>query len=816
MATSKTFTVKFDGDTKGLVGAFKDIQKQAGIVGKGVQGATNVMKTALAGVSVYGVVRGMQSMVLGASGLQESISKTNAVFGENAKQIQSWAKTTAKSFGVSERAALEAAGTYGNLFQAFGIAQGPAQDMSKRLVELAADMASFNNVPIDDALTALRSGLSGETEPLKRFGVALNDNRLKAEAMNLGIYNGKGILDTATKAQAAYALILKDTALQQGDVARTSGGFANQMKFLQASMTDVRDNLGAMLLPALTGLVNFLNTSVIPILKATQEAFTTKGAGEGVKTFQNQLGQMISKLEGAAKSIYNLITFAIGLKVAIPIVSGLRVAFDLLTNAEKRAAIQAKLTGFSIKSAMISTGIGALVVLVGFLVQAFIDAYMTSETFRARVNNAISALISPIKALIGWIGKIGQALGLTAEAAVYIDAAALSATRASDKMTMVNKATLKLGQASAVVTKPVTDLAGAMSGGAGGKAVDAAAEAAKKAIDGFKDSLDNAKTKLSDAQSAFKDFSTEVSKSIKDTLNFDSAISTSRQSIKDAADASAKLAEAQSAYQKAMQTNDVEAQTRALDDLKIAQDQATASVTGKKTFLQVLQDQAAKANEFGTKVKDLIKMGLSEAAIQQVLAAGADAGTAIADEIIAGGATVVDQVNTLITATQSIADQVGQAGAEQFYAAGVAQGQAMVQGVIDAIKAAGLTIEGTASDTIAKAAAGASAGAAVAAPKAPAKSKSTAKKTVTTKPNNKMLKIPMMAKGGIVTAPTLAIIGEAGPEAVVPLNKNNTMGNQFNITVNAGMGADGALIGREIIDAIKRYERASGPVFKGA
>jgi hypothetical protein len=77
--------------------------------------------------------------------------------------------------------------------------------------------------------------------------------------------------------------------------------------------------------------------------------------------------------------------------------------------------------------------------------------------------------------------------------------------------------------------------------------------------------------------------------------------------------------------------------------------------------------------------------------------------------------------------------------------------------------------------------------------------------------------IPAMAAGGIVSKPTLALIGESGPEAVVPLNRNNTpTGNTINLTVNAGMGADGNQIGREIVDIIKRYERVSGPVFASA
>jgi hypothetical protein len=82
---------------------------------------------------------------------------------------------------------------------------------------------------------------------------------------------------------------------------------------------------------------------------------------------------------------------------------------------------------------------------------------------------------------------------------------------------------------------------------------------------------------------------------------------------------------------------------------------------------------------------------------------------------------------------------------------------------------------------------------------------------------NKIARMPMMAAGGIVTRPTIAMIGEAGPEAVVPLSGRNAgMGNTYNINVNAGMGTSGAQVGKEIVDAIKRFEKTSGPVFASA
>jgi len=99
------------------------------------------------------------------------LNKVEVVFGENAAAIKQWSKDAAEAFGMSRQKALEAAGTFGNLFRALGLGTPQASDMSKKLVQLAADLASFNNANPEEVLLALRSGLVGEAEPLRKFGV---------------------------------------------------------------------------------------------------------------------------------------------------------------------------------------------------------------------------------------------------------------------------------------------------------------------------------------------------------------------------------------------------------------------------------------------------------------------------------------------------------------------------------------------------------------------------------------------------------------------------------------------------------------------
>jgi hypothetical protein len=133
-----------------------------------------------------------------------------------------------------------------------GFAREKAADMSVTMVQLASDMASFNNASPEETLDALRAGLAGESEPLRRFGVFLSDVTVKQEALNLGLYTGKGNLDAAGKAAATYSLILKQTKDAQGDFARTGDGLANQQRKLSALIRDTNASVGEALLPTVT------------------------------------------------------------------------------------------------------------------------------------------------------------------------------------------------------------------------------------------------------------------------------------------------------------------------------------------------------------------------------------------------------------------------------------------------------------------------------------------------------------------------------------------------------------------------------------
>ena len=291
MAGERTFFVKFISDivgaTKGIKSVGSDLGKLGNDINSGVGSKIkNLMPSfkqmaATATVAFTAVSAAAYKAVQSASNLAESQSKVDVVFGDSAKSVQDFAKTTATSIGITRQAALEATGTYGNLFQAFGVGQDKASTMSTTLVTLAADLASFNNTTVDDAILALRSGLSGETEPLKKYGIAINDVRLKEEARNMGLYSGTGNLSVLAKTQASYALILKDSTLAQGDFERTSGGLANQQRILKAQLSDVIAQIGSALIPAFLGAVSFINKTMLPAFRDFGTALQEGGLAGG-------------------------------------------------------------------------------------------------------------------------------------------------------------------------------------------------------------------------------------------------------------------------------------------------------------------------------------------------------------------------------------------------------------------------------------------------------------------------------------------------------------------------------------------------------
>ena len=331
---SRELRVTVTGDARSLNRTLAQVDRTVGKTGDRLGKFGVVGARALAGIGAVAggaAAAGIWKSTQAASDLGEQINKTNVVFRGSEKGIQAWAKTTGTSIGISQRAALEAAGVFGNMLVPMGFARKEAAGMSKNMVELAADMASFNNADPTEVLDSLRAGLSGETEPLRRFGVFLNDARLKQEALNMGLKNAigsNGALTANAKAQATYSLILKDTADAQGDFKNTSDSLANVQRTLKAQVEDAGASIGKFFLPAAQDAAKALSKDVIPAFakagRGIGRAFSDKDLDFGqkinrsIRSVKVHLGPLAKKLYDAIERLNLGSKFAAAFEKAAP------------------------------------------------------------------------------------------------------------------------------------------------------------------------------------------------------------------------------------------------------------------------------------------------------------------------------------------------------------------------------------------------------------------------------------------------------------------------------------------------------------------
>jgi hypothetical protein len=202
-----------------------------------------------------------------ASDLSEAGNKLQVLYGSATNQVVKWAQGAATALGMSTLEAENAAATFGVFAKSAGLAGGSAAQFSEKMVGLAADMASFYNTSPADAIEAIGAALRGETEPIRKYGVLIDDASTRQEALRLGIISTtKNALTPQQRVLAVQSLIMRQTSAAQGDFARTSGGLANQQRILSAQFENTKAALGAGLLPLMTALVRVLNVSIIPAL----------------------------------------------------------------------------------------------------------------------------------------------------------------------------------------------------------------------------------------------------------------------------------------------------------------------------------------------------------------------------------------------------------------------------------------------------------------------------------------------------------------------------------------------------------------------
>jgi hypothetical protein len=193
-----------------------------------------------------------------AADAAEVDSKLEAVFGDRTESIKARLDELRENIPATSAQLRGMAAEIQDLLVPLGIAPDEAQRMTEKVIELAGDLASFNNIPMQEALERIRSGLVGQYEPLLKFGVALNATEIKARALEQGIGDGTRQLTAQERALVVFNEILAKTTAAHGDAARTKESDANQTKFLFSETKELATIIGGQILPVLTPMVSSL------------------------------------------------------------------------------------------------------------------------------------------------------------------------------------------------------------------------------------------------------------------------------------------------------------------------------------------------------------------------------------------------------------------------------------------------------------------------------------------------------------------------------------------------------------------------------
>lgn len=257
----------------------KELSKTSETLGK-IKGA---IAGAFAGLAIGEAVK--QSIDL-ASSLTEVQNVVDTTFGKSASQIDAWSKSAINNFGLSELQAKQYTGTLGAMLKSSGVTGDAMMNMSEKLVGLSGDLASFYNLPIDEAMEKIRSGISGETMPLKQLGINMDVANLSAFALKEGIHKTYQQMSQAEQTTLRYNYLMSVTKDMQGDFAKTSGTFANQLRIAKTNLAQTGATIASHLLPYLNTGLQYFNKflDVLPkIGDVLGKAFKADTAEQGIQ-----------------------------------------------------------------------------------------------------------------------------------------------------------------------------------------------------------------------------------------------------------------------------------------------------------------------------------------------------------------------------------------------------------------------------------------------------------------------------------------------------------------------------------------------------
>jgi len=632
--------------------------------------------------------------VKGASNLQAEFEGVNQIFGSSAKAVQDFAKQAAASAGLTEVEALRASKTMGLFASSAGLSSEGAAKFSTDLVQLAGDLGSFNDIPAGQALAAIQSGLQGQAEPLRQFGVFLTEDALKAEYFAQTGDKVTGSLTAQQKMMASYGLIMKSTNVQQGDFVKYASDFGNAQKTMTANFDNMKNSLA---------------TNLLPVLGQLMAAFTPIIEKMGPMLF-NVFQKIIPLFELLIETVSKLmpvmdpIIEAFGMLVEI-VVEILRIAlppFLEILNA-LIPVLKPLMTLFmtlvkTILPPLAKIFSQVLVPILEFVVDLLIKyviPYWTklAEVFGGVLAVGVDIIVNGFKLLQKVLGPIWNLLKPLLEGLMNL--AGIKPITVTAKLETESDLAKRFGgvQPAGKDALGAIDLSSLASDTVGSPTTKADLKKARKEmIAAFrKDVLKNIGPEIVKDPEALTNFMTKVSDFISSALT-DKSIT--KKTAK-AAQALVKSYTAQLAPIVAQHAEVIKKLEKAQDDLtkkiearteyiakiteqfgnKLAIDEQTTA----QTAINQLKERIASTKALLGFMTQLRTMGLSGDLYQQILESG---NLGLAKSIVEGGDTAVKELNTLAAEANTVAMKLGEDAAMILHDKGIQVAQGVVDGLV--------------------------------------------------------------------------------------------------------------------------------------
>jgi hypothetical protein len=726
-------------DPKGLRQAnaeFAKLQNSIGSLGKNF---------AVAGVAIAAGTTLLGKAVKSASAFEAEFEGVNQVFGSAAKSVQAFAEQAAQSAGLSATEALQASKTFGLFATGAGLGVQEAAKFSTTMVQLAGDLGSFNDVDTPEALAAIQSGLMGQSEPLRKFGVFLDDARLRQEALNMGIYDGTGSLSTNQKMMASYSAILAQTTVQQGDFVKYQETLGNQLKTIGTEFDNLTKDIGLMLIPAITEalpqikeMARQLGEELKSAIQSVDWQALTKTIVDLARFFTENAGTILQVVAAvfALNTAYKLFVVTSGIvQTAIALQTyfvaqatagiGLKtIAINAMSTAMKLIPFVAVVAGIALvtsevlKSRETFQGYRAELQRSGDgLTEAGKNATAFSLTM-LEIQKSISPVVGLLQDLLRLVLRLTGALK-DVPTRVKVNVELEASTRNTALNNYLNFLDGRAGGSGTPVaplvnTPVVTGGGGGRAGGGGastrstreGFLPTAEADAIRKAIIGLGETTvkqRNATIKAVQEQFAAQAHSFAITQEAQQDLSQvnEAAKLEAEELARSQEEAARKEADALAERERVYNSF--------LDSVKSTFSSIKNSIMGAFDLTQLggstnaitrnMDKLLTRMKAFATNISKLSSMGLNPALLQQVISAGPMAGARLAESLVMGGTGALAAINAGFGEFGSLSSQIAQTGTESRFNTptqqsiyninvdgGVGSGATIGKAIVDAIK----------------------------------------------------------------------------------------------------------------------------------